>query len=417
VDLEDDHTDSQPHGEALTPSREFQTAHVVTISFGHALNDVYSSFLPPLLPGLIARFALSNTQAGLLAFMQSFPSLLQPVLGHVADRASLRYFVILMPALAGTSMSLLGVAPRYAVLALLVTAAGLCSAAFHAAAPAMAGRLSGWRLGRGLGFWTVGGYLGYAVGPILVTSIVNAATMRATPWLAIGGWLGSLILYLRLRRVPFLPTTSAAPTSWRHGIEGMRPILVPVVGITMARAMAYSATLTFLPVFLTSQGFDLWRAGVSLSVVQLASATGALVAGSAGDRFGRRPVMLLSILLVPLLTFGLITLRGWSQTLVLLCLGASIPATHVLLMGLMQEVCPDNRALATGVLLSLTFISESAAAVVLGGLADALGLVIAFAVAGLVFFAAFPLVFFLPRHSAAPSEPATSPVSHTGGTP
>ncbi len=409
MDLEDAHTDSQRHDDALTQSREFQTAHVVTISFGHALNDVYSSFLPPLLPELIARFTLSNTQAGLLAFMQSSPALLQPVIGHVADRASLRYFVILMPALAGTSMSLLGVAPRYAVLALLVTTAGLCSAAFHAAAPAMAGRLSGWRLGRGLGFWTVGGYLGYAVGPILVTSIVNVATMRATPWLAIGGWLGSLILYLRLRHLSFQPPASAAPTSWRHGIEGMRSILVPVVGITMARAMAYSATLTFLPILLTSQGVDLWQAGISLSVVQLASATGALIAGSASDRFGRRPVMLLSILLVPLLTIGLITLRGWSQTPVLLALGASMPATHVLLMALMQEVCPDNRALATGVLLSLTFISESAAAVVLGILADALGLPIAFAAAGLVFFAAFPLVFLLPRRSAAPSEPTTSP--------
>jgi FSR family fosmidomycin resistance protein-like MFS transporter len=187
----------------------------------------------------------------------------------------------------------------------------------------------------------------------------------------------------------------------------MRPILVPVVGITMARAMAYSATLTFLPILLTSQGVDLWRAGISLSVVQLASATGALIAGSAGDRFGRRPVMLVSTLLVPLLTLGLITLRGWSQTLVLLGLGASMPATHVLLMALMQEVCPDNRALATGVLLSLTFISESAAAVVLGILADALGLPIAFTAAGLVFFAAFPLVFLLPRQSAAQSEPTT----------
>jgi FSR family fosmidomycin resistance protein-like MFS transporter len=405
MDRPDAHADSQRHDDGSTPSLEFQTANVVTISFAHALNDVYASFLAPLLPALIANFSLSNTQAGLLAFMQSSPSLLQPVIGHLADRASLRYFVILMPALAGTSMALLGVAPRYAAVALLVTFAGLCSAAFHAAAPAMAGRLSGWRLGRGLGLWTVGGYLGFAVGPILVTYVVNAATLRATPWLAIGGWVGSLILYLRLRHVPFQPPASTAPASWRHGIEGMRPILVPAVGITLARAMSFAATLTFLPVLLTSQGVDLWQAGISLSTVQFASAAGALIAGSASDRLGRRPVMLCSIFLASPLIFGLIMLRGWPQAAVLLGLGASVPATHVLLLALMQEVCPDNRALATGVLLSLTFVSESAGAVMLGALADAFGLPIAYAVAGLVFFAAFPLVFLLPGQSEAPSPP------------
>ena len=408
MDTDDAHADSQLHDDALTRSPEFQTGHVITVSFAHALNDIYTSFLPPLLPALIVRLTLSNTQAGLLAFMQSAPSLLQPLIGHLADRASLRYFVILMPALTATGMTMLGVAPRYAVVALLVTVAGLCSAAFHAAAPAMAGRLSGWRLGRGLGFWTVGGYLGFAVGPLLVASTVNAATLRATPWLAIGGWLGSLILYLRLRHVPFQPSASAATTSWRHGIEGMRPILVPVVGIIMARAMAFSATLTFLPILLTSRGSDLWRASISLSVVQLASAAGALIAGSASDRLGRRPVMLFSTFLAPLLILALTTLGGWFQLPVLLGLGVSMPATHVLLMTLVQEVCPDNRALATGVLLSLTFISESAAAVVLGVLADLLGLQTAFAVAALVFFAAFPLVFLLPRQRAASSQTANS---------
>jgi len=409
MDTDDAHADSQLHDDALTRSPEFQTGHVITVSFAHALNDIYTSFLPPLLPALIVRLTLSNTQAGLLAFMQSAPSLLQPLIGHLADRASLRYFVILMPALTATGMTMLGVAPRYAVVALLVTVAGLCSAAFHAAAPAMAGRLSGWRLGRGLGFWTVGGYLGYAVGPILVASTVNVATLQATPWLAIGGWLGSAILYVRLRHIPLQPSASAATTSWRHAIESMRPILMPVVGIIMARAMAFSATLTFLPILLTSQGVDLWLASISLSVVQLASAAGALIAGYASDRLGRRSVMLASMLLAPPLILGLTTLGGWLQLPVLLGLGASMPATHVLMMALMQEVCPDNRALATGVLLSLTFISESAAAVVLGALADLFGLQVAFVVAALVFFAAFPLVFLLPRQRAASSQTTTSP--------
>lgn len=392
----------------LSASQAFQTGPVLTVSFAHMLNDIYGSFLAPLLPALIARLSLSNTQAGLLAFMHSSPSLLQPVIGHLADRASLRYFVILMPAASGTAMSLLGIAPRYAILALLVTVAGLCSASFHAAAPAMAGRLSGWRLGKGLGFWTVGGYVGFAVGPILVASLVDVATLQATPWLAIVGWLGSAVLYLRLRRVSLHTTESAASSSWRHGLQGMRPILLPVVGITLLRAMSFSATLTFLPTLLTGQGISFWLAGISLSVLQLASAGGALIAGSASDRLGRRAMMLVSILIAPMLLLALVAFRGWLQLPALLGLGLTMPATHVISLALMQEYCPDNRALATGVLLSMTFISESVGAVLLGALADVMGLEMATALAALVFLISLPLVFLLPRQNAA-----TSPTEST----
>jgi len=407
MDTEGAHADGQLRGDASTHSREFQTAHVVTVSFAHALNDVYSSFLAPLLPVLIARLSLSNTQAGLLAFMQSSPSLLQPLIGHLADRASLRYFVILLPALTATAMSLLGLAPSYAVVAVLVTTAGLCSAAFHAAAPGMAGRLSGWRLGRGLGFWTVGGYLGFAVGPLLVTTVVNLLTLEGTPWLAIGGWLGSAVLYLRLRRVALQPTPSSDGNSWRRGMERMRPILIPVVGIILSRAMSFSATLTFLPVLLTRQGVNLWFAGFSLSLVQLVSAGGALIAGSASDRLGRRSLMFISVVTPPVLILGLVTLEGWSRLLPLVGLGLTMPAAHVISMALMQECCPDNRALATGVLLSVTFISESLGAVVLGALADLFGLETAFVVAALVLLVGLPLVPMLPRQGPSPTRDLT----------
>lgn len=395
---------------STTPGPEgFQTQHVLSVGLAHTLHDMYTSFLPPLLPALMARLSLSNTQAGLLAFISSSPSLLQPVIGHLADRTSLRYFVVVTPAVAATTMSLLGVAPRYAVTALLVAVAGLSSATFHAAAPALAGRLSGGRLGRGLGLWTVGGYLGFAIGPVLVATAVNVATLRGTPWLMIGGWIGSAILYLRLRGVTVKATAPDANASWRRGIKDMRPILIPVVGIVLARAMAFAATLTFLPTLLTAQGLDLWLAGISVSLVHVSSAGGALLAGSASDNLGRRAIASLSILTSPILLLALVLLPGWPQIPVLIALGLTMPATHVILMALVQESCPDNRALATGVLLSLTFVSESVGAVVLGSLADLFGLPPAFAVSAIVLLASLPLVLLLPRDRQTPLHTPAAP--------
>jgi predicted MFS family arabinose efflux permease len=78
-------------------------------------------------------------------------------------------------------------------------------------------------------------------------------------------------------------------------------------------------------------------------------------------------------------------------------------------MALIQESCPDNRALATGVLLSVTFVSEALGAVVLGALADLFGLGTAFVAAALVLLGGLPLVFLLPRQRPAPFQATTSP--------
>jgi FSR family fosmidomycin resistance protein-like MFS transporter len=144
--------------EAATTTRaaeaeRFQTDGVLTISAAHAVHDTYTAFLAPLLPAFIANLALSKTEAGLLSVFMQGPSLLQPFIGHLADRISLRYLVILAPTVTGVVMSLLGVAPGYGVLALLLMVAGLSSASLHAVAPVIAGNLSGRSLGRGMGFW------------------------------------------------------------------------------------------------------------------------------------------------------------------------------------------------------------------------------------------------------------------------
>ena len=59
----------------VAEAERFQTDRVVTISAGHAVHDTYTAFLPPLLPAFITEFALSTTQAGLLAVFLTAPSL------------------------------------------------------------------------------------------------------------------------------------------------------------------------------------------------------------------------------------------------------------------------------------------------------------------------------------------------------
>ncbi len=212
----------------LPPATDFQTGRLVTIAGGHAVHDTFTAFLPPLLPRFVERLSLSNASAGLLSTFLQAPGLLQPVIGHLADRTTLRWIVVLGPAVTATAMSLLGWASSYAVLALLLLVAGISVAAFHATAPVAVGYLSGNRLGRGLGFWMVGGELGRTLGPLVVVSALAVMSLRSLAFLALVGIATSLVLHFRLRDASLRSRGDGEQIPWRTAVGAMRGIMVVV---------------------------------------------------------------------------------------------------------------------------------------------------------------------------------------------
>jgi len=388
--------------ETITTTRaaeteQFQTGRVLTISAGHAVHDTYTAFLAPLLPVFIANLALSKTEAGLLTVFMQGPSLLQPFIGHLADRFNLRYFVVLAPAVTATMMSLLGVAPGYAVLALFLVVVGFSSASMHAVGPVMTGNLSGRRLGRGMGFWMVGGELGRTLGPIAIVSAVRLLSLEGTPWLMLAGLSISAILYVFLRDVPGRPPNAGQGLPWRQVLRGMGPLLAPLAGILVARSFMVSALTTYLPTFLSEEGADLWLAGASLSILEAAGVVGALLGGSISDRLGRRWVLFFSMLATPLLMFVFLAVKGWLQFPLLLMLGFTALSVAPVVMALVQESSPENRALANGLYMALSFSLRSGVVVVLGVLGDLFGLRLAFIASAIIPLLGLPLILLLPE--------------------
>lgn len=380
--------------------KQLQTDRVLTIAGAHAVHDTYTAFLPPLLPAFIEKLSLSNTQAGLLMVFMQAPSLLQPFIGHLADRVSLRYLVILAPAVSAVAMSLLGIAPSYAALALLLIVAGVSSAGFHAVAPVMAGRLSGKSLGRGMSFWMVGGELGRTLGPIIIVTTVQFVTLEGTPWLMVGGILASIVLYVRLKDLSGRPSTAGQGLAWRQALRTMGPFLTPLVGIIVVRAFMVSALTTYLPIFLIEEGANLWFAGVSLSVLEAAGVAGALLGGSLSDRLGRRLILAISMLVTPLLTFAFLAVVGWARFPLLLLLGFSALSVTPVIMALVQESFPQNRALANGVYMSLSFLIRAGVILLLGVMADRFGMRLVFVASAVLSLLGLPIVLLLParRH-------------------
>jgi FSR family fosmidomycin resistance protein-like MFS transporter len=394
----------QAPSESAANVERFETAGVATVSSAHFFHDTYSAFLAPLLPVLIENLSLTKTAAGLLSVFYQLPSLLQPLVGHLGDRFNLKILVITAPTVAAGLMTLLGIAPTYALLALLLVVAGLNSAGLHAIGPVIVGTLSGKYLGRGMSFWMVAGETARTLGPLILVSAVALLTPRGLPWLVFGGVAASLMLYLRLRHAPDYRPPAANRLAWGSAIQSIRPLIFILVGMIFTRGLLFASITTFLPTYMTETGAGLWLAGASLSVMEAAGVIGALFGGVVSDRLGRRRVMIVMSLAAPLAVLLFLNVRGWLQFPALLLVGLTMLSTTPVLMALVQEQARGSRALANGIYMALNFALTSLSTLLVGMLGDRFGLHTAFMISAGVMLAGMPFVLKLPGKVEEPEQ-------------
>lgn len=388
---------SNPQDALPEPRRDaFHHAHVTDIAAGHAIHDTYTGFLPPLLPHLMTSLALNNTQAGLLSTFLQFPSIFQPVIGVLGDRVSLRWIVIIAPALTAILMSMLGWSNSYLLLAVILLAAGLSSAAFHATAPVLAGALSGQEVGKGMGFWMVGGELGRALGPIIIVTTLHFMSLQAASWLMIPGILASFLLALRLRSAPETFQPQENPASWAV-MKAILPLFIPLMGLIAARSLMLAALSTYLPTYLTQTGSAIWTAGAALTFVEIAGIAGAYAGGLASDRFGRSRVLAITMLVSSIFLLLFLQLNGGVKLMALIFSGFFALSIAPVIMAIVQETYPHQRSLANGVYMALSFLIRSAATILFGIVGDTVGLSWAFMLSAIVMMLGLPLIRHLPK--------------------
>lgn len=387
-----------------TTDETFRTGEVLTIAGGHFIHDMYSAFIAPLLPLLQERLSTNYALTGGLAIFAQLPSLMNPFIGYLADRISLRYFIILAPGITATIMSSLGLVPSYFGLALLLLAGGVSIAAFHAPAPAMIARVSGRRIGRGMSFFMASGELGRTFGPLFVAAGVEWFGLGGIWRLAIVGWLVSGVLFLRLRKVSARPAGAgeqSLTTFWPQA----RRVFPPLFWLMAGRVFMLIALTTYLPLYMSDiADAGLWLAAAALTVLEGAGVAGALATGTASDRFGRRRVLAALLIIGPPLLLLFLYAPGWAALPLLIALGLIVISPTPVLLATVQDSFPDNRALANGTFIGMNFLIRAAAIWLIGLAADQFGLVNAFAVSALLGLISVPAVWFLPpRFTPSPA--------------
>jgi MFS transporter, FSR family, fosmidomycin resistance protein len=374
----------------------FQRGRVITISASHFIHDIYTSFLAPALPLLIEKLSISYGLAGLLAVIQRLSSILNPLVGIIADRPIMKYMVILSPAITAISMSLIGVAPGYIFLAIILFVSGLSSTMWHIPTPVLVKNLSGKRTGKGMSYYMLGGELARTVGPLVILGVIELWGLEGTWKMMPLGIAASIVLHFNFRRANLknAQRTKSEGSYWLI-LKKFMPAFILTGGYTLFQA-GMKASLTFyLPTYLTDgQDQSLVFADISLAILQLAGAAGAYFAGTLSDKLGRTRTLMIISIATPLLMLLFMSLDGYWVIPVLIPLGFFLFAPISVMLAMVQDLNTAKKAFVNSIYMFINFFISSLIIPMVGVLTDKFGFETSFLVFNLMGFGAIGIVLY-----------------------
>lgn len=381
---------------------DFQKGKVATIAAAHFIHDIYTSFLAPALPRIIEKLGTSYALIGLLAPIQRIPSLLNPFVGIIAERPVMKYMVIISPALTAITMSLIGLAPTYTFLAILLFVSGLSSTFWHIPTPVMVKEFSGERTGKGMSYYMVGGELARTAGPLIIMGVLGLWGLEGTWRMMPLGFVASFVLYLNFRNARFKTNNNARQKKegsyWKIFLK-FSPAFVLTGGFTFFQAGMKSSVTYWLPTYLElSEGYTYIFADISLAVLQIAGAAGALMAGTISDRLGRNRTLYIISLATPLLMLLFINLNGYWIFPVLIPLGFFLFAPTSVMLALVQDLSTGKKAFVNGIYMTINFFISTIVYPLVGVMIDHYGFTTSYYIFCILSFGAI-LVVILNRKS------------------
>jgi len=242
-----------------------------------------------------------------------------------------------------------------------------------------------------------GGELARTIGPLVAVAGVSLLGLEGFYPVMIFGLTSTAWLYLKLRDVPVSDVHSKRNVSALQTWLKLRYILWPLTLILFSRGFMHAAMTAFLPTYINQETGNLWLAGTALTLFEVAGVAGVLTAGSMSDLFGRRKTLLVSLIGAPLCLFVFTLSGGWFRIAALLITGFTLLSTTPVMLALVQEHGRRSPAAANGLFMMISFIARSAVVVVVGFIADRIGLQATYLISAAMGLVGIPFIFRLPR--------------------
>ncbi len=251
---------------------------LATLASGHAAADLCQGSIPALIPFLVHQRGYSFGAAGVLLLVVTIgSSIIQPVFGALSDRLQLAWLMPVGVALAAVGIAGAGLFDSFALTCIVVGLGGLGVAAFHPEGARYANYASGDRRGTGMSLFSVGGNVGFALAPVLITPAVLLVGLSGTLIVAILPAIVAVVLAVELpkmkRRSSAAAKANAAGKSDRS--EDQWGAFGTLAGVVSIRSGVYFGLQSFAALWLIhTYGVSEASGNVALAGMLFAGAVG-----------------------------------------------------------------------------------------------------------------------------------------------
>ena len=393
-------------GQVLQKKQQTTYKILIIMGFCHLLNDSIQSVIPAMFPILGKSMGLSFTQLGFIAFaLNMVSSVMQPFIGALSDKRPIPYALPI-----GMTSTLLGViglalAPNYRLVIVSVLFIGLGSAIFHPEGSRVAHMAAGTRRGLAQSIYQVGGNSGQALAPLITALILVPLGQIGAAWFSlVAATAVFLLIYIAYWYSNRLKETSILNTHYKSNVaDHSQPIskkvlfaLILILFLIFARSW-YVAGITNFYAFFTMEHYDfsIQKAQLFLFAFLVTGALGTFFGGPLADKFGKRKIIIISILGSAPLSILIPFVPASVAFILLLVTGFVLMSSFSVTVIYAQELVPGKIGTMAGLTVGLAFGMGAIGSIALGIMADHFGLL-----ATLTFTGLLPILgalgFFLP---------------------
>jgi len=352
---------------------------LIAVSVGHFTNDFYMSLIPPILFLFASTLGLSLTQQGTISFaILMSSSVLQPVVGYFADKYAKSWFLIASIVWVAFWMSISGIVGNYYLLLLVLSLGGIASAFYHPLGSTVAVNLSSKTKGTGISvFMTIGGFAA-TTAPLVAVPLVNTYGLGSLIFLMIPGFIIAFLMYkAKLHKVDFVDaSTHKDHVKAKIGKYEVKWISF-LATIATIRTFVLRTLITFGIQILILKGTDLGTAAILLSAFMFTESAGTFVGGFLADLIGPKRVFMLSTIVATACAVVLVLSSGIIMYAAFILLGFCYCSTNASNIVLAQDLIPQNKSFATGIMMGLSATIGGFGLLIYSAVADSFGLIFA----------------------------------------
>ncbi|MBU1012600.1 MAG: MFS transporter, partial [Bacteroidetes bacterium] len=320
-------------------------------------------------------------------------SIIQPLFGYAADKFSKPWLLSIGMLLAGFGLGMTGLCKNYQLIMMLAIISGIGIAAYHPEAARLVNFAAGNQKNTAMSIFGVGGTIGFAVGPLLITASLLQWGLRGTLILILPVSIMAIFMTTQFSK---LKSLTAIKNDQKKGSESQFEeenwwAFIRLTIVIIGRSIIFYGLNTFIPIYWINHLHQSKVVGsLALTIFAGSGIFGNLIGGKLADRLGQKKVILLGFLGLTLFLPIFIFINNVQLALLLMVpIGFILYATYSPSIVMGQNYLPNRVGLSSGITLGVAISIGGAATPVIGKIADIYGIWVAIATV-----ACLPILFF-----------------------